>query len=233
MTTHPSGRRALLALAPLGALVLAAATGSVASPPPVASLPAATHPPAAMVPAVLDTAVLAGGCFWGMELVYEHVKGVTSVVSGYAGGHGDDPDYQSVSSGTTGYAESVRIVYDPARISYADLLRVFFSAAHDPTQLNRQGPDVGSQYRSAIFFANQAQERDAREYVRQLAASKYFSRPIVTEIAPLHGFHEAEAYHQDYAMHHPDQPYIVINDKPRLEQLRSRLPQLYTASRAP
>lgn len=229
MTTHdPRRRLALLALAALGAAPLTAAA-MVRQDRAAGTLPAVPHSP----PAVLDTAVLAGGCFWGMELVYEHVKGVVSVVSGYAGGRSGAPSYEKVSGGGTGHAESVRIVYDPSQISYADLLRVFFSAAHDPTEKNRQGPDVGPQYRSAILFANPEQERDAREYIRQLGASHYFSKPIATEVAPLRGFHEAEAYHQDYAVQHPDQPYIVMNDLPRLARLKTRLPELYTETRAP
>jgi peptide-methionine (S)-S-oxide reductase len=234
MTTarSPHRRRALLALAALGVVPLA--VSAMARSAAAGTTPAvAPRAPAALDTAPLDTAVLAGGCFWGMELVYEHVRGVVSVVSGYAGGHGDAPSYEQVSGGGTGYAESVRIVYDPSELSYADILRVFFSAAHDPTQKDRQGPDVGSQYRSVILFASPDQERDAREYIRQLTASHYFPRPIVTEVAPLRAFHEAESYHQDYAVRHPEQPYIVINDLPRLERLRTRLPRLYTTTRAP
>ncbi len=225
---------ALLALVVLGATSVLARASQTPSPPPEppsSRVMVTANPPSA--PAVLDTAVLAGGCFWGMELVFEHVKGVVSGVSGFAGGPGESPGYAKVSGGRTGYAESVRIIYDPSRLSYPDILRIFFSAAHDPTQKDRQGPDVGPQYRSAIFYSRPSQAADAREYIRQLGASKYFARPIVTEVAPLLGFHEAEAYHQDYALHNPDQPYIIINDLPRLEQLKNRLPQFYTADRAP
>ncbi|MHB1225182.1 MAG: peptide-methionine (S)-S-oxide reductase MsrA [Gemmatimonadaceae bacterium] len=235
MTTarSPHRHRALLALAAIGVVPLAVTAMPRPTPAAGGAPPVALRAPAALATAPLDTAVLAGGCFWGMELVYEHVRGVVSVVSGFAGGGTDAPSYEQVSGGRTGHAESVRIVYDPSVLSYADILRVFFSAAHDPTQKDRQGPDVGPQYRSAILFMDAGQERDAREYIRQLTASRYFPRPIVTEIAPLGAFHEAESYHQDYAVLHPEQPYIVINDLPRLERLRTRLPQLYTTSRAP
>jgi peptide-methionine (S)-S-oxide reductase len=173
------------------------------------------------------TAVFAGGCFWGVEAVFEHLKGVKSVVSGYAGGGVASPSYQEVSTGSTGHAESVQVVYDPTQISYEQLLHVFFSVAHDPTELNRQGPDVGTQYRSAIFYANEEQHRAAEAYVAQLRAAKAFSRPIVTEISPLRGFYPAEGYHQHYLMRHPHQPYIVINDAPKLDHLRQQFPALY------
>lgn len=235
MSISPSPRyRAVIALAGLVALpmsLVAATIGRGPLAPPTSPLPAAPSPVA--TPATLDTAVLAGGCFWGMELVYEHVKGVVSVVSGYTGGKGDSPTYEQVIGGRTGHAESVQIVYDPSRLSYPDILRIFFSVAHDPTQKNRQGPDVGTHYRSAIFYSGPSQAADAREYIRQLDASEYFARPIVTEVAPLQGFHEAEAYHQDYALHNPNQPYIVINDLPRLDRLKTKLPQFYTPERAP
>lgn len=174
-----------------------------------------------------DTAVLAGGCFWGIEAVFEHLKGVESVISGYAGGTVVRPSYEQVSSGESGHAESVRIVYDPARISYGQLLRVFFSVAHDPTQLNRQGPDVGPQYRSAIFFANADQKRIAEAYVAQLGAARVFHRPIVTQLAPLDTFFPAESYHQDYMAHHPDALYIVINDAPKVKNLEREFPAMY------
>lgn len=172
-------------------------------------------------------AVFAGGCFWGVEWVFDHVKGVKSVTSGYAGGKLASPGYEDVSSGTTGHAESVRVVYDPSQVSYGDLLRVFFSVAHDPTQLNRQGPDTGTQYRSAIFYLNDEQERIARAYIEQLTKNHAFPKPIVTEVARLNAFYPAEAYHQQYALHHPYQPYIVINDKPKVEHLKQQLPELY------
>ena len=177
--------------------------------------------------AALDTAVFAGGCFWGIEAVFEHLKGVKYAESGYAGGSVASPSYEQVSSGETGQAESVRVVYDPAQISYGQLLQVFFSVAHDPTQLNRQGPDVGTQYRSVLFYRNAEQERAARAYIAQLTAAKTFSRPIVTQVVPLKAFYLAEAYHQDYMAHHPDAPYIVYNDAPKVAQLRARFPALY------
>ena len=174
-----------------------------------------------------QVAVLAGGCFWGVEAVFEHVKGVTSARSGYAGGSASSASYGQVSTGQTGHAESVRIIYDPSQITFGQLLKVFFSVAHDPTELNRQGPDTGTQYRSAIFFANEEQQRIARAYIDQLNQAKVFQRPIVTELSSLQAFHEAEAYHQDYLARHPNEPYIVINDMPKVENLRKEFPGLY------
>lgn len=174
-----------------------------------------------------ETAVFAGGCFWGVEAVYEHTKGVIDVVSGYAGGSLQDPGYEAVSSGTTGHAESVRVTYDPSRISYEKLLHIFFSVAHDPTQLNRQGPDVGTQYRSAIFYANESQRRSAEAYIAQLEKQKFFRRPIVTEVAPLKAFFMAEDYHQDYMKYHPNQPYILYNDRPKVEALKKQFAAIY------
>jgi peptide-methionine (S)-S-oxide reductase len=188
----------------------------------LALLPAAT--PAR---ATLDTAVFAGGCFWGVEAVFEHTKGVRDVVSGYAGGNDSNPSYEQVGSGETGHAESVQVVYDPSAVSYATLLRVFFSVAHDATELNRQGPDVGTQYRSAIFYRSEAQKREAEAYIRQLTAAKYYPDPIVTEVAQLKGFYAAEAYHQDFMAHHPDYPYIVFYDRPKVEKFKRVLPELY------
>lgn len=173
-----------------------------------------------------DTAVLAGGCFWGLEGVFEHLEGVESVVSGYTGGSVVRPSYEQVSSGKSGHAESVRIVYDPSWTSYGRLLRVFFSVAHD-TELDRQGPDVGPQYRSAIFFANADQKRIAEAYIAQLEAARTFPRPIVTQLVRLGDFYPAEAYHQDYMAHHPDAPYIVINDAPKVKKLRREFPEIY------
>jgi peptide-methionine (S)-S-oxide reductase len=178
------------------------------------------------------TAVFAGGCFWGVEGVFEHLKGVKSVTSGYAGGSVPSPSYAQVSSGTTGHAESVQVVYDPSQISYRQLLEVFFTVAHDPTQLNRQGPDVGTQYRSAIFYADGEQRDAAQAYVAELKKAKAFPGPIVTEITRLTAFHPAEAYHQDYMARHPTQPYIVYNDAPKLEHLRQRFPALYRQATA-
>jgi len=174
-----------------------------------------------------QTAVLAGGCFWGVQAVFEHVKGVNAVRAGYSGGSADTAQYETVSTGTTGHAESVEITYDPSRISYGQLLKVYFSVAHDPTELNRQGPDDGTQYRSAIFYANDEQKRIAQAYIAQLDQAKVFSGPIVTQVVPLRAFYAAEAYHQDYAVHHPNNPYIRINDLPKVEHLKQQLPELY------
>jgi peptide-methionine (S)-S-oxide reductase len=176
-----------------------------------------------------QTAVLAGGCFWGVEAVFEHVKGVNDVKSGYSGGAPATAQYEAVGRGNTGHAESVRITYDPSQISYGQLLKVFFSVAHDPTELNRQGPDSGTQYRSAIFYANEEQKRIAQSYIEQLNSAHVFDRPIVTQVAALQSFNEAEAYHQDYLANHPNEPYIIINDQPKVENLRRQLPELYRA----
>jgi len=174
-----------------------------------------------------ETAVFAGGCFWGIDAVFKHVKGVIEVTSGYAGGHAVNPSYEEVSSGETGHAESVRVIYDPSQVTYAQLVQVFF-ASHDPTQLNRQGPDVGTQYRSAIFYLNDEQKRIAEGYIAQLTKAKTFSRPIVTQVAKLNNFSPAEEYHQNYLALHPNQPYIVINDAPKLVHLKAVMPQLYS-----
>jgi peptide-methionine (S)-S-oxide reductase len=171
-------------------------------------------------------AILAGGCFWCVEAVYKNLDGVSSVKSGYAGGSADTADYETVSSGTTNHAESVEVVYDPSRITYGQILKVFFSIAHDPTQLNRQGPDTGRQYRSAIFYADDEQKRVAESYIDQLNKAHVFDRPIVTEVVPLEAFFEAETYHQDYAARNPLNPYIVVNAQPKVRKLRS-----YQASR--
>jgi len=176
-----------------------------------------------------ETAVLAGGCFWGIQAVFEHVKGVTQVTAGYSGGSSGTAQYETVSSGTTGHAESVKIVYDPSQISYGQLLKVYFSVAHDPTQRNRQGPDEGTQYRSAIFYAGDEQKRIAEAYIEQLNKAKVYPRPIVTQVVALKGFYPAENYHQDYAVHHPDDPYIRINDLPKVDHLRETLPELYVS----
>jgi peptide-methionine (S)-S-oxide reductase len=201
---------------------LAACTSSLAAPlpDPADDVPLAKTSASA-------TATFAGGCFWGVEAVFESVKGVTNAVSGYAGGTTRAPTYEQVSSGLTGHAESVSVTYDPSKVTYGQLLKVFFSVAHDPTQLNRQGPDTGTQYRSAIFYSTPEQQRVARAYIAQLGAAKVFRRPIVTEVSPLQAFYPAEAYHQDYLAHNPTQPYIVINDLPKLEALKRELPTLY------
>jgi len=174
-----------------------------------------------------ETAVLAGGCFWGVDAVFKHLRGVSKVVSGYAGGSVETAHYELVGSGTTGHAESVRITYDPSRISYAELLRVFFSVAHNPTELNRQGPDIGSQYRSAIFYGNEKQKRTALAYIDQLNTAKAFSAPIVTQVVPLQAFYPAEDYHQDFFARHPEHPYIVYWDLPKLRALQAEFPQEY------
>ena len=173
-----------------------------------------------------QTAVFAGGCFWGIEAVFDQVKGVSKAESGYAGGSADTADYYTVSSGATGHAESVRVTYDASQITYGQLLKVFFSVAHDPTELNRQGPDVGSQYRSAVFFANDEQKRIAESYIKQLDEAKLFSGKIVTQVVPLGAFYAAEDYHQNYLVNHPNEPYIVYNDMPKLVNLRKLLPEL-------
>ena len=174
-----------------------------------------------------QTAVFAGGCFWGVEAVFRHVKGVSKAVSGYAGGSFKTADYERVSTGSTGHAESVEVTYDPAQVSYGELLRIFFSVAHDPTQLNRQGPDYGTQYRSAIFFVNDDQKRVAQAYIAQLGQARAYSSPIVTQLVALPAFYPAEAYHQNYLALHPTQPYIVYNDLPKLAQLKQQFPERY------
>ena len=219
--------RALVALiaVPAARFALSSRVRGAGSPEVALAAPAADAPLAAT--ASLDTAVFAGGCFWGVEAVFEHVKGVKSAESGYAGGRVAAPSYEQVSTGDTGHAESVRVVYDPSQVTYGQLLQVFFSVAHDPTTLNRQGPDVGTQYRSAIFYRDAEQKRIAESYVAQLRAAKTFSRPIVTQIAPLTAFYMAEGYHQNYLVNHPYQPYIVINDKPKVEALKKQFAALY------
>jgi peptide-methionine (S)-S-oxide reductase len=177
--------------------------------------------------ATTETAVLAGGCFWGVQGVYQHVKGVTSAVSGYAGGQADTAHYEDVSTGTTGHAESVKITFDPRRISYGKILQIYFSAVHDPTQLNYQGPDHGTQYRSAIFPANDAQAKVAEAYKAQLDAAHAFSRPVVTKVEPQASFYPAEAHHQDFLARNPDYPYIAYNDIPKVEALKRLYPDAY------
>ena len=174
-----------------------------------------------------QTAVFAGGCFWGVQGVFEHTKGVISASSGYSGGFVKDPSYESVSTGLTGHAESVSVVYDASQISYGQLLMIYFSVAHDPTQLDRQGPDSGTQYRSSIFFMNEEQKRIAENYVAQLTDVRVYARPIVTKIVPFAAFYPAEEYHQDYLKNHPNDPYIAMNDLPKLEQLKQLFPDLY------
>lgn len=174
-----------------------------------------------------ETTVLAGGCFWGVQAVFQHVKGVISAESGYAGGNPAMTNYEAVSSGVTGHAEAVKVVFDPKEITYGRLLRIFFSVAHDPTQLNRQGPDSGTQYRSAIFTTSDSQRHIAQSYVAQLDGAKFFAKPIVTQILPLQAFYPAESYHQDYATLHPNNPYIAYNDLPKVAQLKELFPDFY------
>ena len=174
-----------------------------------------------------QTAVFAGGCFWGTQAVFERVKGVLKTTAGYSGGSVETATYRQVITETTGHAESVEVIYDPAKITYGQLLRVFFSVAHDPTQLNRQGPDVGTSYRSAIFYANDEQKRIATAYIAELDAAKVFPAKIVTEVTPLKGFYRAEDYHQDFALKNPDHPYIQICDLPKIEALKKQFPELF------
>lgn len=192
----------------------------------VAATSAMTRP--TIAPPKTETIVFAGGCFWGIQSVFQHVKGVVSATSGYAGGTKDRPDYEEVSSGMTGHAESVRVVFDPSQVSFNDLLKVFFSVAHDPTQLNRQGPDVGTQYRSAIFYLTDDQKAAADAYIAQLTASHAYSRKIVTEVTKLNKFYRAEDYHQNYAELNPNNPYIRINDAPKVANLKKDFPQFFT-----
>jgi peptide-methionine (S)-S-oxide reductase len=176
-----------------------------------------------------ETIVVSGGCFWGIQAVFEHVKGVTTATAGYAGGTAASADYETVSGGDTGHAESVKVVYDPSKITLGQILRVFFSVAHDPTQLNRQGPDYGKQYRSAIFYTTDNQKKIAEAYIKQLNQAKVFSGSIVTQLNSNSGFYAAEDYHQDYATKHPENPYILFNDAPKVEHLRQQFPDLYKA----
>jgi peptide-methionine (S)-S-oxide reductase len=200
--------------------------------PALASEPAVTLPNAVVDPAAdgLQTAILAGGCFWGVQAVFQHVKGVISAVSGYAGGSPMQANYSAVSTGVTGHAEAVEVVFDPKVVSYGQILQVFFSVAHDPTELDRQGPDVGSQYRSEIFAQDEAQATLAKSYVAQLDKAAVYRQKIVTKIGPLKSFSAAEPYHQDYLFHHPNQPYIVYNDLPKIENLKRLFPDLYRAA---
>lgn len=200
-----------------GALFVGAAANSQASTPQAVNAPMPKE----------EVAVFAGGCFWGIEAVFEHVKGVNSASSGYAGGVKNTATYELVSTGSTGHAEAVQVKFDPAKITYSELLRVFFSVAHDPTQFNRQGPDSGTQYRSAIFYMNATQKQAANAYIAQLTKAKYFPNPIVTQVNPLKAFYEAEEHHQDFARLNPTYPYIVYHDLPKVARLQSQLPQYY------
>jgi len=199
----------------------------VAAAAPSAPIPAAKVDAPLAASAGQQKAVFAGGCFWGTQAVFERVKGVLATNAGYAGGSSANPTYDQVSSESTGHAESVEITYDPSRITYGELLRVFFSVAHDPTELNRQGSDVGTSYRSALFYSSDEQRRIAESYIAQLNAARVFDKPIVTEVSPLKAFYKAEAYHQDYALHHPENPYIQVCDRPKVEALKKQFPELF------
>jgi len=204
-------------------LVICVGCHAAATPP----LPSAsTDIPLAKAPGK-QTAVFAGGCFWGVQSVFERVKGVLDTTAGYSGGSATTASYAQVTTETTGHAESVKVVYDPSKITYGQLLRIFFSVAHDPTQLNRQGPDVGSSYQSAIFYTSEDQRRIAAAYIAQLDTAKAFPRPIVTLVVPLKGFYDAESYHQDYALHNPDNPYILVCDRPKIGALKQQFPELF------
>ena len=213
------------------ALVLAGLAGAAWwLPTQAAERATMVPPPAVESPATgdgLQTAVLAGGCFWGVQGVFQHVKGVTKVVSGYSGGTKDTAQYEVVSSGRTGHAESVQIQFDPKQVSYGRILQIYFSVAHDPTELNRQGPDEGTQYRSAIFFANPEQQQVAQAYIGQIDKAAVFKKPVVTQVTPLTAFYPAEGYHQDYATLHPNNSYIVYNDLPKIENLKHMFPEAY------
>ncbi|HZF26723.1 MAG TPA: peptide-methionine (S)-S-oxide reductase MsrA [Steroidobacteraceae bacterium] len=220
--SHRAGSLTWLMLMVCGALVQVTACGAE----PAVSIPAPTiDSPKAAGP--MQTAVVAGGCFWGVQGVFQHLRGVKKALSGYAGGSNSTAEYETVSTGETGHAESVQITYDPAVVSYGEILQVFFSVAHDPTQLNRQGPDTGPQYRSAIFYANDEQKKIAQAYVAQLDQAHVYGRPIVTRVDPLKGFFAAENYHQDYLTNNPHNPYIVINDLPKVQNFARVLPALY------
>ncbi len=217
-STLASGTAAI-ALAMAGAVgACSAAQASIRLPAPAADVPAAGG---------LQTAVLAGGCFWGVQGVFEHVRGVKQVLAGYAGGKRATANYETVSTGTTGHAESVQITYDPRQITYGEILRIFFSVATDPTQVNRQFPDSGTQYRSEVFYANPAQKTVADRYIAQLNRAKVFDRPIATRVDPNAGFFRAEAHHQDYLVRHPDAPYIATYDAPKVAALKTLFPAQY------
>jgi peptide-methionine (S)-S-oxide reductase len=223
MSSFPSRLSALLLMVTLAGVVACSAGDR-----PAANIPSPVVDAALATAKAEQTAVVAGGCFWGIQAVFQHVKGVIGATSGYSGGAASTAEYELVSNGDTGHAESVKITYDRSQITYGRLLRVFFSVAHDPTELNRQGPDTGTQYRSSIFYASDEQKRIAEAYIAQLEKAKVFPRPIVTQVVLLQAFYPAEAYHQDYAAHHPNNPYIVYNDAPKVANLRRQFPDLYT-----
>lgn len=223
--SQPTRRRVLLGLAAAtfigqcAAFSFGSTADAVAIAPPALDLPAGQS--------TRETVVFAGGCFWGVQGVFQHVKGVKRAVSGYAGGAASTAQYERVSDGNTGHAEAVEVTFDPAQVSYGSLLQIFFSVAHNPTELNRQGPDTGTQYRSAIFPANAEQQRVAQAYITQLDAAHSFNKPIVTKLETFNGFYPAEDYHQDFLTEHPTYPYIVINDLPKVAQLKQLYPQRY------
>ncbi len=222
LKSNRKGSLIVLMLVACGALVQVAVGGAE----PAVVIPASAID-SSKTAGPLQTAVVAGGCFWGVQGVFQHLRGVRQAVSGYAGGDKATAEYETVSSGATGHAESVQITYDPALVSFGEILQVFFSVAHDPTQLNRQGPDRGTQYRSAIFYANDEQKKVAQAYIAQLDKAHVFARPIVTRVDPLKGFFAAEDYHQDYLINNPHSPYIVINDLPKVQNFARTLPALY------
>ena len=217
-------------LAALAALAALGVQGSSLAAEAAAAVTASSAGNATTGPGALQTAVLAGGCFWGTQGVFEHVRGVRQVLAGYSGGEKATADYGKVGTGTTGHAESIQISFDPAVISYAEILQIFFSVAHDPTELNRQGPDAGTQYRSEIFFADASQQKTALAYIAQLEQAHVFKGPIVTRVDPLKGFYPAEAYHQDFLVRNPHYPYIVYNDLPKIANLKREFPQVYADS---
>jgi peptide-methionine (S)-S-oxide reductase len=223
---HMSRSLTLIALAFVGLFAgVTAWNARAASATPV---PAPTQDATLASASSQQTAVFAGGCFWGIQAVFQHVKGVVSATSGYSGGSAKTAEYEIVSTGQTGHAESVQVVFDPSKITYGELLRIFFSVAHDPTELNRQGPDEGTQYRSVIFFSSDEQKQIASAYITQLNAAKVFRKSIATQVVPLKAFYPAEEYHQNYATLHPNNPYIAYNDAPKVEHLRQEFPDLYT-----
>ena len=228
MNSSNVGRNVAIAVI-LAILTWSGARALGARPPAIPRLP--IPKPAIDAPLATSsntkTAILAGGCFWGVQAVFEHLKGVISVTSGYSGGFLNSPSYTAVSTGATGHAESVRVTYDPSQLSYGQILMVFFSIAHDPTQLNRQGPDTGSQYRSAIFYADEEQKTIAAAYIKQFDEAKVYDRPMVTQLVPFKAFYDAEKYHQDYLKRNPTSPYIVYNDLPKLENVKKLFPDLY------
>jgi peptide-methionine (S)-S-oxide reductase len=211
---------AVVVVAIMGIFSGAKAAGRSPIPAAVSDVPLAPKP-------AHETAVFAGGCFWGTQSVFERVKGVVDTTVGYSGGSADTATYAQVTTETTGHAESIKVVYDPSKITYGQLLRIFFSVAHDPTQLNRQGPDVGTSYRSAIFYENDEQKKIAQAYIAQLDAAHIFPKAIVTEVTPLKGFYTAEEYHQHYADNNPGNPYILVCDRPKVEALKQQFPELF------